>query len=104
LGVLYAAGWDFGGDGKRTYYDAFGDLPDNHFEIVVVDPLFEDVLSYCVRCLHRLKFEYVLVESGNVADIAWNQRVRDVLNSLGDEKKSESPGQFGKRIYVYRRR
>jgi hypothetical protein len=97
-----ALDWD--NDGAPTGYDAFTVRPSKEFGLVVVDPLYEDVVKYLKDVAARLKFKHIVVVSGDVCDVVWNDEVKRVLERIGSEVaelSSDRPSSFGKRIFVY---
>lgn len=91
-------------DGHPTGFDAFNDVPAQHFDVVVVDPFYEDVLLFLQTMVTRLDYRYLVVQTGDCCDRAWNEAVDEVLGKLGAEvSRFNSLETFGKRIRVIQR-
>lgn len=82
--------------------DAFTDQPADHFALVVIDPLYEDVLSYVREKLPELSWEKALVVSGEAGDVHWNAAVRSVLERSAALLPLESE-RYGKSLFLVER-
>lgn len=75
--------FDLGVQGTAAVHaDAFEIELEGAVDVIVVDPLYEDVFVYLERCL-RWKCEYVVVQSGDDCDVAWNKAIADRLQTWG---------------------
>ena len=69
--------------GRPTGFDAFTYVPDERFDLVVVDPLYEDVLQYSKQVLPQIRAKLAMVVTGDTSDLAWNAAAMRLLNGLG---------------------
>jgi hypothetical protein len=89
-------------DGEATGFDAFQDAPTKHLALVVLDPFPENVIPYVTQKLPELDWSLVLVVSGDMSDIAWNEAVQDALERRA-RRMPLSGDFFGKQIYLYKK-
>jgi hypothetical protein len=88
-------------DGDPTF-DAFSALPSTAFDCIVVDPLFEDCISYLRLLRAQRNWRYLVVQAGETADFHWGAAV----GRLADEMGRRLPGfeelgtEFGAQTFV----
>ena len=90
---------------RSTGYDAFVDAPDGRFDLIVLDPLYEDLIPYIRTVLPHLDFDFVLVQTGEIADIAWNKAVESILKRTTRPvfNFSDTSRRWGKNLFVGRK-
>lgn len=69
--------------GRMTGFDALTHIPDEEFDLVIVDPLYEDVLRYSREILPRIRTRLAIVVTGDTSDVDWNKAASRLLNSIG---------------------
>jgi hypothetical protein len=69
--------------GNWTGLDAFEVIPKGEIDLMIVDPLYEDLLSYIRECLPRINFKLALVQTGETFDLAWNNAAARALRRFG---------------------
>lgn len=90
-----------GPNSTSTGYDAFQCLPAQSVDILVVDPLYEDVMAYLHRAKTSTKFRYAIVQCGNKSDVLWNKATKELLRTIGTLKTEYMDiDTYGSEIYV----
>jgi hypothetical protein len=64
-------------------HDAFEYQPKRSFDLVVIDPLYQDILTYAREVLPKLNTHLAIVITGDTCDIGWNDAAMRLLGRLG---------------------
>lgn len=86
--------------------DAFSGPPDKQFDLVVLDPMYEDCYVYLTRFLSKLKTRFLVIQCGDTQDLSWNDGVEKLLDSWGeaDDTVPSAAREYGTHVLVYRAR
>lgn len=88
--------------GQHTGTDSFQDVPQDAFDLAVLDPLYEDLPEYIDSVLPRLKVRYLAVQSGDAVDLHWRRVVDYRLDREWEQLADRVL--FGKQVQLRRRR
>jgi hypothetical protein len=87
---------------KDTGHDAFKESHPGNYGLVVVDPLYEDVIPYLKKVVRGLDFQFIVVAAGDESDLEWNRSVQALLDSSCSRVQGiDDKPRFGKRIFAY---
>jgi hypothetical protein len=88
--------------GDPTTFDAFNFVPHEEYDLVVIDPLYEDCLAYLAKVAPRIKAKYLIVQSGRACDLGWNAAVYELLKQIGNVEVPAVDG-FGSSLFFVTR-
>ena len=88
-------------DGTVTAHDAFSFVPTEEYDVLIVDPLYEDALPYLALVAPHVRAKYFVVQSGRNCDFRWNAEAEKLLGYGSVEKPNENT--FGAKIFLVTR-
>lgn len=83
--------------------NSFKQISEDPYDIVIIDPLYEDFLNYLHLAKPKLKYKYMVCQTGDDVDIGWNKAASQLLDSFGTKLQCDQINAlnlYGKHIEV----
>jgi hypothetical protein len=78
-------------DGKFADFDSFAmPIPEKHYDLAIIDPLYEDCLAYIEVIGQKLNAKKWIVQSGRACDVGWNAKIEKALQRFGSVERPEA--------------